>query len=192
MSTLTLCGYGLAARGLRLTWADVPYQGYDRELTIEPGFDFFQDDGTELWRLQHASLDRHVYSTSVDEVRSLRDAFATWGRFFDVLRVRVYTEAMMNSTWLRHLPDAIESPDAPFTILGFDCGWLLGRHSAIYQPGFMERQSPEVRASWATRVNGNGLFSHIRVCQEFRALFYTMPDRESGDFEILEVAQLES
>lgn len=190
MGDSILCGYELASRCMRLSWADLLYEGYDREYFLEVNFDPTADDGTELWRLQRASLDRVVYFTTADIVRVLRDGFARWGRQLDVLRIRLDVEDLRDPDGVRHLPRAEDSPDARFEVIGYDAGWLMGRHSIIFQPGFMTRMDAPTRGGWAARLNEHGLFARADDCRQFRDLFYQQEERESGEMEILEVAIL--
>lgn len=190
MKPLRLCGYKLAARGLHVPWAGKPYRGYDREYFIEIGFNPMEDDGSELWRLQWDSLDRKVYFVAIDHVRFLRTGFARIGKELDVLRIRVDVAKMSAPETLQYLPEAEAAPDGDFEVLGYDVGWLMGRHSIIYQPGFMERANDASRQYWSALLNNQGLLRTVEDAWAFRELFYGQPKRESGDVEILEVACL--
>jgi hypothetical protein len=89
---------------------------------------------------------------------------------------------------LRFLPELAIPIVTDVEVLGYDVGWLMGRHSIVWQPGFMDRADEATRSAWAARLNGNGLLDSVTDAQEFRELFYAQPVRESGGMEILEVA----
>jgi len=195
MGELRLCGYRLAATGLRLRWADKPYAGYDREY-LEPDFDMLKDDGTELWRLQRASLEKEVYFARLEKVKRLHRGFARCGKHPEILRIQVDVESVENAKDLKNLPGAEADFIEAFDILGFDAGWLLGYYSLIWQRGFMERMEDTVKSAWARKLNEHGLFVRLEDCRAFREFFYTERDRqpegvmESGTFAVLEVARL--
>ena len=196
MSKLRLCGYRLAATGLRLRWTDKPYAGYDRELYFDPHFRFEDDDGTELWRLQRASLEKHVYFTRLEDMQRPHRGFAKCGKHLENIRIQVDVESVESAKDLENLPPAEADSTETFEVLGFDAGWLLGNHSLLFQRGFMERMEDMVQSAWARKLNEHGLFSRLDDAGAFRDFFYEQRGRqpegvmEYGDFAVLQIARL--
>jgi hypothetical protein len=192
MAAFKTCGYQLAEKSQRLPWSNGVYEGYDRENFQTPRYlgDPIYSDGSELWQLQHDYMDRHVYLTSADETLAFQAGLRRNGLDLDALRVRVVLDDMKNAQWLRFLPTANEVNQSRCEFLGYDVGWLMGRHSILFQPGFMDRYSQEIRCQWASLLNGHGLFSTVKDATRFREEFYRQPDRESGDMEILEISRI--
>lgn len=189
-SNLQICGYLLESKGIRLRWADAPYEGYDRDKFFEASFRFDEPQDSEMWRLQMAALPGQPYFTSLDEILDLRARFAKCGKDLDLIAVWVATAGMSNPADLPLLPAADEPRGVEYEGLGFDVGWLLGQHSIIYEPGFMTKCDQVTRELWASRLNEHGLFDSEDNALRFRDLFYQQPEleRESGHMELLWIA----
>ncbi len=192
MADEILCGYLLAKPQMRLEWAGMPYEGYDREYFYTTDFlsDPFGEPKSELWRLQVQCLDKLVYFSSSSETRRLQKQFLENGVTLDALCIRAREDPANRLDDLGRVPRAEECALDEIEFLGFDIGWVMGRHSIIYQPNFLKHSTPELRAQWAMKLNTSGLFGDVNNAMEFREQQYRMEGYSMCDKYVLSVFRL--